>query len=262
MARSSRPLPEVLRITPTALDDFSWCARRYFDRYVLGVPPSDVGASNDQGLLVHDLLAHIHTKGSCHDAAFVDEVITGHADDDAVRLMIDRHRVRCPLTSDGGRHEVTRARYHHAPAPWFLASARIDAVWAHDGIFDIRDYKTGVKAVGDLRDDVRAQVQVWVFAPLAARRGLQIQLRYEYLSPEVGDDPDPWAPDTDDLAELTERLRSRVQAIRDSEFRGVGEPQACRPCPFRSICPDSAAPGVPSWPALALDDPDPEPPAG
>jgi hypothetical protein len=250
----ARPLPEVLRITPTALDDYSWCPRRYFDRYVLGLPASDVGASNDQGLLVHDLLAYIHTNGTCHDEAFVDEVITSHADDEAIRLMIDRHRVRCPLSSDGGAHEVTRARYHHAPMPSFLASARIDAVWAHDGIFDIRDYKTGVKTVGDLRDDVRAQVQVWAFAPLAQKRGLRLQLRYEYLSPEAGDDPEAWSPDDDDYADITERLRARVEAIRRSEFRGVGEVQACRPCPYRSICPDSAAPGVPTWPVLGLDD--------
>jgi len=252
----TRVLPELLRITPTALDTFAWCSRRYLLKHGFGLPESDAGRSSDQGLLVHDLLRHIHERGSCHDAALVDEVVTAHADDDAVRLMIDRHRTRCPMTFDAQAHEIARARYHHRPVPMFLATARIDAVWVHDGIFDVRDYKTGSRAVGDLRDDVRAQVQAWVFAPRAQARGLRLQLRYEYLSPEAGDDPEPWSPDTDDLDDITERLRRRVTQIRESDFRGVGEPETCTPCPYRSICPDSATPGVPTWPALALDDPD------
>lgn len=254
MTTSTVRLPTVLRVTPTALDDFSWCPRRYLARHVLKVPASDPGSLSDHGLLVHDLLRLIHERGTCHDRELVDDVLAGHADDGAIRVMLDRHRNRCPTSVDAGGHEVDHARYHHRPAPMFLASARIDAVWVHDGIYDIRDYKTGARPVGELCDDVRAQVQAWVFWPRAAARGLRLRIRYEYLAPEHDDDPDPWEPDADDLDDVGERLRARVEHIRRSDFTGIGDVTACAPCPYRSICPHSAAPGVPSWPSLAIDD--------
>jgi CRISPR/Cas system-associated exonuclease Cas4 (RecB family) len=249
---SDRVLPAVLRVTPTSLEAFAWCPRRYLLRHVLHVPESDAGRSSDQGRLVHDLLRHIHTRGSCHDDALVDDVVTAHADDAAIRTMLERHRRRCPTSADDAAHEVSRARYHHMPVPYFLATARLDAVWVHDGVFDVRDYKTGGPGPTELGDDVRAQVQAWVWAPRAAARGLRLRLRYEYLSPEVDDDPEPWEPDDDDLAAVEERLRVLATTIRTSDFAGVGDAHACRPCPYRSVCRDSAAPGVPTWPVLSL----------
>lgn len=41
-----------------------------------------------------------------------------------------------------------------------------------------------------------------------------------------------------------------VAAMWASDWRGVSEPAVCRWCPYRSVCPDSAAPGEPSWPVL------------
>ena len=41
----------------------------------------------------------------------------------------------------------------------------------------------------------------------------------------------------------------------EREFRGVADAAVCGRCQYRSICEDSAAPGVPSWPAAdALED--------
>jgi RecB family exonuclease len=250
--KRARLLPGVLRLTPTALDAYGWCPRRYLLAHVLGVPESDAGAWSDQGRMVHDLLRYVHDNGTCHDAAFVDDAVIAHGGDEAVRTMVDRHSQRCPRVFEAAHHETSRARYHHQPTPMFLASARIDAMWIHDGLLDVRDYKTGGRSVGELRDDVRAQLQAWVLAPAAAARGLRLRLRYEFLSPEIDEDPDPWEPDDDDLAALTERLRALAETIRRSEFAGVHEVEACRPCPFRSVCPDSAAAGVPSWPALTI----------
>jgi CRISPR/Cas system-associated exonuclease Cas4 (RecB family) len=244
--------PQVARLSPTKLGDWSWCPRRFLLRHVLGVPESDAGPSSDQGRLVHDLLRHIHTTGTCHDHDLVAEALAGHGGDDAVRVMIDRHRQRCPRDHDGQFHEQSRARYHHRPVPMFLATARIDAAWIHDGVLDVRDYKTGAPASGELRDDIRAQVQAWVCASAAAERGLRLRLRYEYLAPEIDDDPEPWEPDDDDLEAVAERLRAVVTDMRASEFSGVHEEPACRPCPYRSVCPDSAAAGIASWPVLTV----------
>ena len=55
-----------------------------------------------------------------------------------------RHARRCPSAgAAGAAHEVELARFHRQPAPMFMATARIDAIWIHDGMLDARDYKTG-----------------------------------------------------------------------------------------------------------------------
>lgn len=252
-------LPQVVRLSPTALDTWSTCRRRYFLRHVLGIPPSDSSTSGDEGLRLHAVMRFIHERGACDDEAFVHETLVSHeCDTDTMRTMIARHRDRCPQRSSRGRHEIERARYHHRPVPMFLATARLDAVWIHDGIFDIRDYKTGRMAKMELRDDVRAHIQAWVFAPRAEALGLRLRLRYEYLAPEAGEDPEPWELDDDDLDAVEASLSATVAAIQheaenDEPFRGIADPDVCKYCAYRSVCTDSAAPGVSQWPALALD---------
>ncbi|MEY3361376.1 MAG: hypothetical protein RL531_1095, partial [Actinomycetota bacterium] len=87
------------------------------------------------------------------------------------------------------------------------------------------------------------------------RLGLGLRIRYEHLAAEVDDEPDPFEPDADDLAAITGELREVVAAIRDAGadvsgagFVGVRDVEICARCDHRSVCPDSAAPGVPTWP--------------
>jgi hypothetical protein len=249
----SRLLPEILRLSPSAMEEWVSCERRYLLHQMLGLAPSDQSPPSDLGLQVHELLRFLHEGPGCHDEAVVDDVLRDHgADAPATRLMMQRHRERCPSHFDAAAHEVDRARYHHRPPPMFLATARIDSIFVHDGIFDMRDFKTGGRAPGELRDDIRALVQVWVWAPRAEARGARMRLRYEYLSPEVDDDPDPWEPDADDVQAAGDRIRKHAEAIRHSEFVGVADEMVCGRCPYRSVCSDSAAPGEPSWPVLSL----------
>jgi hypothetical protein len=155
--------------------------------------------------------------------------------------------------ADALGHEITRARLF-ARYPNFLASARIDAAWIHDGMLDVRDYKTGSAWHTRVADDPRARVQAWVMAPIADARALQLRLRYEHLAAEIDDDPDDWTPDADDLALVEHELVTLVTAIRDeSEWRGVADAETCRTCRYRSICPDSAAPGLAEWPRVDDD---------
>jgi hypothetical protein len=135
----------------------------------------------------------------------------------------------------------------------YMATARIDAVWVHDGLLDARDYKTGARHHDRVADDPRARLQAYVLAPRAERRDLRLRLRYEHLTPEVDDDPEPFEPDADDLVAIEEELRCAVEAMwTDDPWRGVGEVEVCATCRWRSICPDSAAPSEPGWPVLAL----------
>jgi PD-(D/E)XK nuclease superfamily len=254
---SRHRLPQIVRLTPSSYADFLWCRRLFLTGTLLRVPPSDTGRSPDQGQLVHDVLERMHTTGSCNDRAHVDMVLAdAQADTAQMRAFIDRHARRCPSGVDGAAHEVDRARFHKEPVPMFLATARIDVVWIHDGVLDVRDYKTGALRYERLADDPRARVQAWVLARDAARTGLRLQLRYEHLQPEIDDDPEPWEPADDDLAAINDELRNAVAEMwRLEEWHGVNDVAVCRTCRYRSICRDSAAPGEPTWPALtAIED--------
>jgi hypothetical protein len=256
VALSAVRLPQIVRLTPSNYADFLWCRRLYFTSALLRVPASDAGRSPDQGHLVHAVLQQLHTTGTCHDGTHVSNVLeAAQADTDQMRAFVERHARRCPAEVERAAHEVDRARFHKEPVPMFLASARIDVVWIHDGVLDVRDYKTGALRYERLADDPRARVQAWVMARDARRTNLRLQLRYEHLQPEVDDDPEPWEPGDDDLAEIEEELRNAVADMWGTDdWKGVAEVDVCRTCRYRSICRDSVAPGEPVWPVLSAGD--------
>jgi len=136
------------------------------------------------------------------------------------------------------------------PPPMYMATARIDAVWVHDGLLDARDYKTGRRWEERLADSPSAKVQAFVLDQAARDRGLRLHLRYEYLNPDVTDDPEPWEPDTDDLAAIEEEIRAAVERMRTiDDWKGVADDR-CTRCAYRSICRDSVARSEPTWPVL------------
>ena len=259
-----RLLPDIVSITPTNYDDFVQCERRFLNRHLLGIPESDASAPNETGLLAHDMLRKIHERGSCRDTAYVADVLAGHAaDDDHVRQLVERHAQRCPSDAglpDGqgrGTHEITLARFHRQPQPMFMATARIDAIWIHDGLLDARDYKTGRLWHERVADAPAAKVQAFVLDEAARKRGLRLRLRYEYLSADVTEDPDPWEPDLDDMVAIEEDLRSVVERMRGNAWKGVADAALCAHCSYRSICRDSAARGEPTWPVLSTEGSEP-----
>jgi hypothetical protein len=254
-------LSPIVSITPSSFEAWSRCRRLFLLGNLLGVPSSDPIPTPDRGHLVHELLRFLHERGTCGDRAHVEETLESHdVADDLHRTMFERHAQRCPQAFDTQAHERDVARFHRFPAPMFMANARIDAIWVHDGILDARDYKTGQRWHDRVGDDPSALVQAFVLAPHARRRGLRLRVRYEYLAPEVDDDPEPFEPDDDDLDAIEERLRLAVAAMWDEqEWRGCADAATCRTCRFRSICPDSAAPGEPEWAALAVVAPGSDP---
>jgi RecB family exonuclease len=208
------------------------------------------------------MLERIHRDGSCQDDAHVEEVLALHGidADNAVATLVTRHARRCPVGAERAWHEVETARFHRVPPPMFMATGRLDAVWEHDGVLEVRDYKTGSVVTERTADDPRARLQAWLAAPRARRDGLRLRIRYEHLAPEVTDDPEPFEPDDDDLDAIDEELREVAAAIHDAAargaFPGVADADVCRTCRYRSICPESASPGVPTWPTPPDLDPD------
>lgn len=248
---------EILTLSPSSLDTWRRCRREFRNAHLLGIPGSDEGPSPDQGLLVHDLLRHLHRNGSCRDSGDVDEVLVAHGfpASSPVRGYLERHVRRCPPEFDDARHELERARFHRRPAPMFMATGRIDAVWIHDGLLDARDYKTGRVECDRVGDDPRARLQAWLLAPAAERRGLRIRVSYECLAAETVDDPRPFEPDVDELDAIEEELRGVAEAIwRERDFAGVADVEICGACRYRSICTDSAAPADPVWPVVDGDE--------
>jgi len=250
-------LPGILTITPTGLDTWRRCPREWRDAYLYGIPSSDTDAGAVHGQQMHDVLRVVHEQGSCRDEAHVDDVLVANGFDtnDRMRGELARHRTRCPDPAETLGHEVTRARFFRHPSTPFMATARFDALWAHDGVLDARDYKTGQVWSDRVADDKQARLQAWVLAPLAEARGLTLRISFEHLAAEVVDDPEPFEPDADDLRAIAEELRLEVAAIRETtEFAGVADTEVCRRCRYRSICPDSTAPGVPVWPTVESED--------
>ncbi len=198
------------------------------------------------------MLGLIHETGSCRDAAHVDDVLLTHGldGDERTRGEIANHIRRCPEHATAVGHEITAARFHRLPMPPFMATARIDALWSHDGVLDARDYKTGRIWAEDVAHDEQARIQAFVLAPLAAVRGLRMRIAFEHLAQEVLDDPAPFEPDADDLTAIEDELRTIIAEIRTEQFDGVRDAEVCVRCQYRSICPESATPSEPIWPAV------------
>jgi hypothetical protein len=252
--------PAVLTLSPTQLDAWNRCRRELGNR-VLSIPPSDPEGGTAHGLYLHHILRFVHEQGSCRDRAKVNEILAMHGADERVADEIRRHVTKCPTGAESVGHEVTALGHEvewvrtSPTPPVFLATARLDAVWEHDGVLEIRDYKTGQRAVERTADDARARLQAWVAAPRAVALGLRLRVRYEHLSREVDEDPEPWEPDDDDLARVGEELRTIVSEMRaERDWRGVADATICRYCRYRSICPDSAAPSEPAWPSVTAQE--------
>ncbi len=250
-------LGDIPSLTPSAYSNLKRCPRLFLLSNLLRVPESDGRSSPDLGLMIHAMLKAIHDQGRCDDRDHVADVLSAHGiDNDVTRTMIERHVVRCPRAGERARHEVELARFLRRPPIMFMAHARIDAVWVHDGILDARDYKTGARHYDRVGDDPAARVQAFVLAPHLARVGAtRLRIRYEQLAPEVDEDPEPFEPELDDLEAVAEELITAISDLWASEgdFRGVNEPAVCGTCAYRSICRDTAAAGEPLWPALAFE---------
>ena len=107
----------------------------------------------------------------------------------------------------------------------FMATARIDAVWIHDGIVDARDYKTGGKWVDAVSEINAAHVQAFVLAARArARRATGSGCATSTCSPRSTRIPKPWELDDETLAAVEEELRAAVERMwAEEEWRGVND---------------------------------------
>ena len=244
-----RLLPEIPTISPSALDDWERCPRLYLDRHLLRLPPSDTGSSSEVGNLVHDLLRLLHGQGDCHDAELRRATLENHGQsgDGAIGAMLARHADRCPAPARAHGHEVEVVRVSRTGPVW-IGTGRLDAVWEHDGILDVRDYKTGARATAtSARTPGRG-----------CRRGSPHRSHRDSRSGCATSTsattaiPSSSSPTPRTSRQIEQDVTAVIDAIRHAagrdEFPGVADVETCRTCSFRSICPDSAVAGTPTWP--------------
>jgi hypothetical protein len=237
----------VVTVTASSLEHWRRCRRLYRSRHLLGLPELDAGSDTGVGLLVHRLLEEVHLSGSCSDERHVAGVVEALAPGHAARLdeYVARHASRCPSAAGPDAvawcgHEFEVARFHHLPVPMWMATGKIDAAWAVDGVLEVRDYKTGRVFHDRVGDDLAARVQVWLVAPLAASHGCRLRVVYEHLDPAADQWPEPYEPEPDDVDAIGGELAGLVaEIVAETEFAGVSFPSICGPCGYRSICPDA-----------------------
>lgn len=242
-------------LSPTGFRSFIDCRRLFLLHHLIALPPSDRNRdTTSTGIVVHDVLRLIHTRGSCSDDRLVEDTLDAHSLTPAAREMVLDHRRRCPDDARASAHEIDR--YRRGSRPAFIARARFDAIWVRDGWLDVRDYKTGGRPYERVRDDPGARLLAWVAARDAARKGLRLRLSYEQLSPDIDEDPEPFEPDHDDLGAISDELAAFANALRsEREWPGVRDSYLCSHCEYRSVCRDSTNPGETAWIAAAVPAP-------
>jgi hypothetical protein len=250
-ARDEQLVGVVVRLSPTAVVNWSRCRRMFRNRHLLRLPVvggrvgGEVDAtgldSSGRGQLLHALLQRVHERGDCHDHRFVTELVESNVPGEpgAWLAAMARHADRCPRGATAVGHEMELTRFQRRPGPMLLVTGRIDAVWEHDGLLDARDYKSGPPATQRVADDLQARVQAWLLEPEAARRGLRLRLRYEHLGDD-GDDPEPWDPDGDEMRAVEADLVALAADVRAGPYPGIAEPAVCRWCDWRATCDESA----------------------
>ena len=223
------------------------------DAYVLTMPSSDTGSAPVHGQKMHDVLRLVHEQGSCRDAAHVDDVLAGHGFDDDDRVRGRARAPRAALSRPARRRSGTRSPGRGSTASrsrrsWRrLDSTRSGVTTASSPRTTTRPASGGPTASPTTR---RRGCRHGCSRPLADALGLRIRVVFEHLAAEVVDDPEPFEPDADDLADDRRRAaapggvdpgrdrvrrRGRRRGVRDAAATGrsapTPRPSACRSGP-------------------------------
>lgn len=241
-----RPYPNpylgpIITIGPSSLEDWLSCRRRYRNRHLLELGDFGGSSASDTGRAVHDLLHRIHEAGACGDTSAVELLCETHYSGQAHLLLpyVANHVKLCPAGADWSLHEHGLARYIRRTNARWLLTGRIDALWAHGGMLDARDYKTGLSYYERVADDLVARVQAFLLAPLAAKEGLRLRISYEQLNGDLG--PDPWEVEDEDVDAIREELHRLATEIAEEEaFTGCENRLVCANCCYVS-CTERAA---------------------
>ena len=184
----TRSAPRSRRSRPRATRRSNAARARSTAASCSACPASDPAPSNDQGLLVHDMLWRVHEhrllprrrprRATCWSGTAPTATRCASSSRGTPPVPVGGRRRRSRTSTSSRASTGSRA-------PMFMATARIDAIWVHDGLLDARDYKTGRCWHTRVCDVPAAKVQAFVLGRAANRHaGCELRLRYEYLQPE------------------------------------------------------------------------------
>jgi CRISPR/Cas system-associated exonuclease Cas4 (RecB family) len=247
--------------SPTALDTFFSCPRRFLLSYVLGIPepedddPFEIISAAEAGSMAHSLMEElgnttitgdefqkmaersfdkfisekpplISGKVEAEKEQFMEMMETAYEMDPHREVVLEEENVHCV-------HE-SGVKIHGFPD-------RVEKL--DDGTCLIVDFKTG-RSVKHVQDDIETCLQVLIYAYLMEKKGLKIsggEYRYIRLGETV-----TCKYDDEMKNALLERLNSFKEAMVNGEFpvpdpEEIKDKNPCKYCKYGNICGKSSA---------------------
>lgn len=235
------------------LETYIDCPERYRLRHVVGLPTPSHHALT-YGSAMHQAVAAFHLSRGRGEPLTEEELLEVFARGWSPEGFLSREHEEARFTAGSAALRTFHRDQTAAPADVVAVERpfvfkldeltirgrmdRIDRTSDGDVIVDYKasDVREQGKANDRARDSL--QLQVYALAHEAERGSLPREVRLHFLdSGVVG----AARPDQGRLAKARAKLRSAAEGIRDSRFEPRPSPVACGYCPFRQVCPSSAA---------------------
>ena len=243
----------ALRLSFSQLDDYLSCPARYRLRYVVGLPTPPHHALA-YGSAMHQAVAAFHLRRAEGVAMSEDELIGAFAaawspegylsrEHEEARFAAGCDALRTfraqQLASEA--HTVAIERPFSFSVGQDVVRGRMDRLDSTPEGVVIVDYKSSNvpdQAKADARARESLQLQVYALAHEADTGRLPSEMQLHFLdSATIG----RTAPDAERLGRAREKIAAVASGIRAGDFPARPNPVACGYCPFRDVCPSSAA---------------------
>jgi DNA helicase II / ATP-dependent DNA helicase PcrA len=244
---------ESLALSFSQLDDYLSCPERYRLRYAMGVPTPPHHALS-YGSAMHQAVAAFHLRRAAGVAMSEDELIEAlraawspegylSAEHEEARYAAGCQSLLRFRTQQLALEAQTVAieRPFAFPVGRDLVRGRMDRVDGTPEGAVIVDYKSSNvpdQAKADTRARESLQLQIYALAHQHETGELPHEVQLHFLdSATIG----RASPDGERLARARERIAAAAEGIRAGAFKPKPNPVTCGYCPFRDICPSSAA---------------------
>jgi DNA helicase-2/ATP-dependent DNA helicase PcrA len=252
-ARNPRSRREPLELSFSQLDDYLTCPRRYELRHVRGVPVPAHHALG-YGTALHAAAAALNQRRAKGDAMPLEDVLEVYRTHWSNEGFLSREHEEARYAA--GEAALRRLHASESASP-DVASAveerfsfnvngvrirgRFDRVDGSGAQAVITDYKSG-----DVRDPEQArerardslQLQIYALAHEARSGSLPAATQLHFLDSGVIGRA---AVEPRRLERARTSIGRAADGIRNEAFAATPDAVACAMCPFRRICPDSAA---------------------
>ena len=251
--RPAAPIGGPLSLSFSQVDEYLTCPERYRLRYVVGLSTPASHALN-YGSALHQTVAAFHTSQATGQPLTEEALLATFAAHWTPEGFLSREHEEARYAA--GRETLRRFRTQQLasgqlpiaierPFRFRLGQdqivGRVDRLdRSPDGVV-ITDYKSS-----DVREQKRAdtkardslQLQVYALAHEAEAGQLPARVQLHFLDGGV---VGAATPDAERLAKAKQTLATAADGIRSGSFEARPSALACGYCPFRQICPASAA---------------------